>query len=132
MPGSSLWLLPPEDHALNSILTTLIKKTSTHFNSPHLFVPHVTLTAEINPESYSTDPQQWIDTIPFPQGCDVVVRFDRLESEDVFVKKLYIRVQKRGVRDIGKAARQEVKGYGDEQKAAKWADEEYYPHLSLL
>ncbi|KAF2266780.1 2',3'-cyclic-nucleotide 3'-phosphodiesterase [Lojkania enalia] len=132
MPGSSLWLLPPTSHPLNAILASLIQKVSAHFGSPHVFLPHVTLTSEIQPSSYSLDPQKWLNQIEFPEGKYVHVKFGRLNSEDVFVRKLYIKVSKSGVDKLGKTARMTVNGYEDEEAAKKWTEEKYVPHLSLL
>jgi 2',3'-cyclic-nucleotide 3'-phosphodiesterase len=132
MPGSSLWLLPPADHPLNSLLTSLIEQTSAHFKSPHLFIPHVTLTSEISSSSYGSAPQEWLDNFKFPTGNNVKVRFERLQSEEVFVKKLYIKVEKEGVIDLGKISRKAVEGYAEETNAKYWAEEKYMPHLSLL
>jgi 2',3'-cyclic-nucleotide 3'-phosphodiesterase len=132
MPGSSLWLLPPEDHPLNALLTSLISQTSTHFSSPHLFIPHVTLTSDISPSVYSPDPQQWLENIEFPATNPIRVKFGKLNSENVFVRKLYIQVSKDGMGEIAKATRKKVEGYQDESVAQKWAELEYGPHLSLL
>ncbi|KAF2189613.1 2',3'-cyclic-nucleotide 3'-phosphodiesteras-like protein [Zopfia rhizophila CBS 207.26] len=132
MPGSSLWLLPPKSHPLNSLLSSLIERTAKHFNSPHLFIPHVTLTSEISPSIYSADPQSWLDQIKFPAGSEVKVKLGKLNSEDVFVRKLYSTIEKSGVREIGKVARTVVKGYEDDIKAQQWVEEKYGPHLSLL
>lgn len=132
MPGSSLWLLPPPNHPLNAILFTLIQETAAHFDSEHLFLPHVTLTSEIDPTVYGSEPQPWLDSLELPSSADVHVKFGHLNSEDVFVRKLYIRVDKEGVLGLGKASRRQVNGYSDEDVAKKWAEEQYVPHLSLL
>lgn len=132
MPGSSLWLLPPEGHPLYAILTTSISQTSTHFSSPHLFLPHITLTSNISPSTHSPNPQQWLDSLQLPAAITVRAKFGKLNSEDVFFRKLYIQVGKDGVADIAKAARGTVDGYQDEEVVQKWVDLEYVPHLSLL
>lgn len=132
MPGSSLWLLPPANHRLEPILSSLIKRTASHFKSPHLFLPHVTLTSEISSSTYGSDPQKWLDTISFPAGKEVLVKLGRLESQDVFVKKLYSKVSKDGVLDIGRVSRKCVEGFAEDGKAKEWTENEYYPHLSLL
>jgi 2',3'-cyclic-nucleotide 3'-phosphodiesterase len=133
MPGSSLWLLPPSDHPLKSILPTLISQTSNHFNSPHSFIPHITLTSEIPPSLYGSDPQAWLDSLALPEAGDMQVTFEELCSEDVFVRKLYIRCDKTDkLMKLGAMCRQTVGGFEDETKAEKWAKEAYNPHLSLL
>jgi 2',3'-cyclic-nucleotide 3'-phosphodiesterase len=132
MPGSSLWLLPPAKHPLTNVLSTAIKQISAHFNSPHLFLPHVTLTSEISPSAHSPDPQAWLDILKLPPAKDVRVRLGRLESQDVFFKKLYSRVEKDGVSELAKVARGTVQGFEEEDVATGWVEEKYMPHCSLL
>jgi 2',3'-cyclic-nucleotide 3'-phosphodiesterase len=133
MPGSSLWLLPPKAHPLNSILSTLINQTSLRFGSAHRFLPHVTITSEISPSQYSSDPQAWLDSLKLPPGGEVEVKFEKLASEDVFVRKLYIKCNlAAGLKHLVMVCRREVEGFGNEEEAAKWTSEKYNPHLSLL
>jgi 2',3'-cyclic-nucleotide 3'-phosphodiesterase len=131
MPGSSFWLLPPKDHPLDPILSTLIQKTATRFGSPHLFLPHITLTSDISASSYAENPQAWLDNMDFP--TNVQVRFNHLASEDVFVRKLYVKIRKdESICTLAAKARRVVGGFEDEDKAQKWVQERYKPHLSLL
>ena len=102
MPGSSLWLLPPPNHPLNAVLFMLIQETAAHFDSEPLFLPHVTLTSEIDPSVYGSEPQSWLDSLELPSSAQVQVKFGHLNSEDVFFRKLYISVDKEGVVDLGK------------------------------
>jgi 2',3'-cyclic-nucleotide 3'-phosphodiesterase len=135
MPGSSLWLLPPADHPLNAILPTLIDKTSKQFNSTHRFIPHVTLTSEISPSKYGSDPQAWLNSLSLPSSkhAPVKVGFERLGSDAHFFRKLYIKCQKTdGVKEVVIRCRQQVQGFEEEGKARVWAEEQYMPHLSLL
>jgi 2',3'-cyclic-nucleotide 3'-phosphodiesterase len=128
MPGSSLWLLPPAQHPLNDIFSSLIDKTSTQFGSNHRFLPHVTLTSGISQSVYSEDAQAWLDSLDLPQ--DVAVKFGHVASEDAFVKKLYINVVKDySMRALGEAARIYVEDF---ERARDWARNEYMPHLSLM
>jgi 2',3'-cyclic-nucleotide 3'-phosphodiesterase len=133
MPGSSLWLLPPKSHTLGSILSDLIDQTSSRFDSPHRFIPHVTITSEISPSTYSSDAKAWLDSLKLPSGSTVQVQFEKLASEDVFVRKLYIKCGKaEGLKKLAVACRREVEGFEDESKAERWASDKYNPHLSLL
>lgn len=132
MPGSSLWLLPPPTHPLSIILSTLILKTSHHFNSPHHFVPHITLTVDIPPSTHSS-PQSFLDALPLPTANSVNVRLGQLHSEDLFFKKLYIEVEKDGIRELARVARTAVEGFEEKDGAARmWVEKWYRPHLSLL
>ncbi|KAF1930988.1 2',3'-cyclic-nucleotide 3'-phosphodiesterase [Didymella exigua CBS 183.55] len=134
MPGSSLWLLPPDSHPLNERLASLINSTASHFNSTDLFVPHVTLTSDlVNLSSYGSEPQTWIDSLDLPGGGDVKIEFEELNSEDVYFRKLYIKCQKtEGLKALAKACRKQVSDHEDEGIARKWAEETYNPHVSLL
>ena len=133
MPGSSLWLLPPADHPLNKVLPALIDQTSKTFGSPHRFLPHVTLTSEILPSKYGSDAQGWLKSLELALGNDVRVNFDRLGSEDIFFRKLYIKCEKDGgLKTLAKQCRQNVDGFADEKIAQDWAEEKYMPHVSLM
>jgi 2',3'-cyclic-nucleotide 3'-phosphodiesterase len=133
MPGSSLWLLPPKSHPLNSILSGLVQQIPSRFDSPHRFLPHLTITSEISPSTYSSDPQAWLDSLNLPSACTVQVRFGKLASEDVFVRKLYITCAKgEGLEGLAVLCRQEVEGFKDKKLAEAWANEKYIPHLSLM
>ncbi|KZM21735.1 2',3'-cyclic-nucleotide 3'-phosphodiesterase [Ascochyta rabiei] len=133
MPGSSLWLLPPDAHPLNDVLTSLIKRTATRYGSSDLFIPHVTLTSNILPSTYEAEPQKWLDSLDLPAGNEVQVEFEKLSSEDVYFRKLYIKCQKTaGLRALAKACREQAVDHGDKETARRWADEVYNPHTSLL
>ncbi|KAI4945949.1 2',3'-cyclic nucleotide 3'-phosphodiesterase [Alternaria rosae] len=133
MPGSSLWLLPPADHALSEVLPRLIDKTSKQFGSPDRFIPHVTLSSNITASKHEPDPQAWLDSLDLPPIKDVLVKFERLGSEDVFFRKLYIKCEKsEGIRQLAKQSRKQVDGFEEESKAKVWAEDEYNPHLSLM
>lgn len=132
MPGSSLWLLPPAT-VNQDALFALIEKTSSHFGSPHRFLPHVTLTSEISPSKYGSDPQAWLNSLDMLSGEKFRVTFEKLNSEDVFFRKLYIKCNKTdALKDLAARCRQHVDGFGELPKAQDWAAESYNPHLSLL
>jgi 2',3'-cyclic-nucleotide 3'-phosphodiesterase len=131
MPGASLWLLPPAG-ASQDPLFALIEKTSSHFGSPHRFLPHITLTSELSPNTYGQNPQAWLDALDFDKA-EVQVKFEKLDSENVFVRKLYVKCEKtQGLKQLAMHCRQEVEGFADTSKATNWAEESYNPHLSLL
>ncbi|KAF1831883.1 2, 3 cyclic phosphodiesterase [Decorospora gaudefroyi] len=133
MPGSSLWLLPPADHPLNNTLPTLIDETSKQFKSPHRFLPHVTITSQISPPLYGSEPQAWLESLELPSGSSVEVKFEGLGSEEAFLRKLYIKCRKTGgLQNLGQQCRRKVEGFEEESKANTWAREQYMPHLSLL
>ncbi|KAK3292417.1 2',3'-cyclic-nucleotide 3'-phosphodiesterase [Chaetomium fimeti] len=176
MAGSSLWLLPPESHPLHALLKTLITATlparfpreaaSAPRVVPHFFPAHLTLTSGIDPATtYGDDPQGWLDRIDFSaasssSGGDsgvsgeeggsaaggVKVRFERVEGQDVFYRRCFIRVAFEGVRALagiaravgvaGEAVEVDAEGavkFGAETE--KWLSswrEEFGPHVSLV
>jgi 2',3'-cyclic-nucleotide 3'-phosphodiesterase len=133
MPGSSLWFLPPTAHPLDSKLSILIDQISTRFESPHRFLPHVTITSEILASKYLDNPQAWLDSLQIQSVGDVGVKFEKLASEDVKVRKLYIKCEKaEGLKKLAVVCRREVDGFHEEEKATQWAADNYNPHLSLL
>lgn len=149
MPGSSLWLIPPATHPLHAILTTLITDTlpslllpppSPSSSSSSLlptFSPHLTLTSSIPPATYSPDPQAWLDSIPFPSSADVRVSLESVRTEDVFLRRCYLRAEFAGVRDIAAAARAagvESEGAVGAERTAAWLEKwrtGFGPHVSL-
>jgi 2',3'-cyclic-nucleotide 3'-phosphodiesterase len=133
MPGSSLWLLPPQTDPLAQDLQSLIQQTAAHFGSSDLFVPHVTLTSGIPPQAYSADPQAWLDSLHLSTAGPVQVLFERLDSEDVFVRKLYIKCAKTdGLKRLAKACRLQVPDCAHGTEAETWVNDAYSPHTSLL
>ncbi|KAK0615631.1 2',3'-cyclic-nucleotide 3'-phosphodiesterase [Bombardia bombarda] len=151
MPGSSLWLLPPPSHPLHQILSTLISSTlpalfpaeasaDSPSISPHFFAPHMTLTSEIDPALYGDDPQAWLDSIPWASLRDQVhVRFEGIQSQDVLVRRCFIRVSLGGVRKVvGLARAWGVYGgedVGEGSRTETWLERwkvEYGPHVSLM
>jgi 2',3'-cyclic-nucleotide 3'-phosphodiesterase len=63
----------------------------------------------------------------------VRVQLEKVASEDVFVRKLYIKCKKaEGLEKLAAVCRQQVEGFEDASKAEGWASDKYNPHLSLL
>jgi 2',3'-cyclic-nucleotide 3'-phosphodiesterase len=142
MPGSSLWLVPPEDHPLYKTITSLIESTLPsqfpQLTGP-LFAPHMTLSSNIDPSLYVTEgAQQWLDSIPFASASDVSIRFTDVKTQDFFFRRCYISVElKEGVRQLAGIAR--ARGVlGEEEvgeKTKSWLEEwegAFGPHVSLI
>lgn len=102
---------------------------------PHFFPAHLTLTSGIDPAAtYGDDPQGWLDALPLSDfssssssssgggggeggaggtgegggeegGGGVKVRFERVEGQDVFYRRCFIRVAFEGVRELAGVAR---------------------------
>lgn len=134
MPGSSLWLVPPESHPLHGSITSLITSIlpsrfpaeaggESNNNKPVLFAPHMTLTSEISPATYLdnndvTNEQQqqgdnqnaaaqtWLNSLPLPPARDVRVRLLDVATQDVFFRRCFVRVGYEGVREIVAVARE--------------------------
>lgn len=140
MPGSSLWLVPPPDHPLNGVLSELIAKTLPNKFPAEVgppFSPHMTLTSNIDPSIYGDNPQEWLESIPWPASSDVKVRFDVVKTEEVFFRRGYIKLKVDGVKDIVALAR--ARGVEGEQRIGPtteaWLNEwisAFGPHVSLI
>ncbi|KAH6615138.1 2',3'-cyclic-nucleotide 3'-phosphodiesterase [Boeremia exigua] len=132
MPGASLWLLPPEAHPLSAVLTALIQRTASHFGSSDLFIPHLTLTSDLPPSTYASEPQQWLDSLDLPTGA-VHIEFAMLASEPVYFRKLYLKcVKTASLTALATACKKHVAGYADGEMASTWAHDTFNPHVSLL
>lgn len=139
MPGASLWIIPPKDSSFSQALQTLISTTiPPHFpdTKTHDFIPHVTITSNIDQSLYGSDPQAWLGGLHLPSGDQhdpVFVTLDLLEAGDAFVKKLTLRAGKSAqLLQLASACRAEAVEGGDQGKAENWARDEYLPHLSLM
>lgn len=139
MPGASLWIIPPKDSSFSQALQTLISKTiPPRFpqTKTHDFIPHVTITSNIDQSLYGSDPQAWLSDLHVPSGDQhdpVFVTLDVLEAGDAFVKKLTMRAGKTAqLLHLASACRAEAVEAGDQEKAEEWAHDEYLPHLSLM
>ncbi|KAI4728243.1 2, 3 cyclic phosphodiesterase [Aureobasidium sp. EXF-10728] len=139
MPGASLWIIPPKDSSFSQALQTLISTTiPPHFphTKTHDFIPHVTITSNIDQSLYGTDPQAWLSSLHLPSGDQqdpVFVTLDVLEAGHAFVKKLTLSAGKTAqLLQLASACRAEAVEGGDQDKADKWTRDEYLPHLSLM
>ncbi|KAM7203600.1 putative cyclic phosphodiesterase [Naviculisporaceae sp. PSN 640] len=175
MPGSSLWLLPPKSHPLHSILTTLITSTlpslfpeiippsstenasELHGMDSSVFPPHMTITSSVCPSLYGSDPQGWLDSLPFPATGSpngVKVRFHAtatgsgdeakdvkgsIQSQDTFFRRCFIKVVlDESVRRLAGIARAKAVNGEDSEAGPKtqewlasWA-KKFGPHVSLI
>lgn len=142
MPQSSLWLIPPQDnHPFNKSLKSLISETiQSDFprvpNDQLSFPPHVTLTSDIAPDAYGSDPQSWLDNLSLPaefkkERVEPDLNFETIETGSQFFKKLYLRARKdENLLKLAAATRRATGA--DTDTAKKWAESEFMPHLSLL
>ena len=136
MPGSSLWLIPPEGSVFTKAIQSLIStKIPSLFpdTKTHDFIPHVTITSNVDPSLYGSDPQGWLDSLQIDTQGDIQVDMEAVEPGKPFFKKLTLRCAKdAGLLKLATVCRAEGVEGGDEEKAKKWADGDYAPHLSLL
>lgn len=139
MPGASLWIVPPASSPFNQVLQTLISNTIPPYfpeAQTHDFIPHLTLTSNIDQSLYKEDPQVWLGSLHFPpnpQHEPTFITLDALEAGDPFVKKLTLRSGKsEQLLQLAAAFRAAAVENGDIDKAQKWANNDYLPHLSLM
>ncbi|KAK4901899.1 hypothetical protein LTR49_027184 [Elasticomyces elasticus] len=126
MPGSSLWLVPPEDSELYKAIDNLVNQRlpSIYTNaSPKRFSPHVTLTSDTI--SDYADPQEWLDSISLPREdalASLVVTIKDVQVGKPFFRKLTMACTKT-VELCGLAGHCRVAGVeGVEQEAADNSD----------
>ncbi|OJD37642.1 2 cyclic-nucleotide 3-phosphodiesterase [Diplodia corticola] len=149
MPGFSLWLVPPVASSARAALSALIAESlpaqfPTEQPPPPRFVPHVTLTSDVQSDvfSKSSDEQQqkrdaraWLEGLAdLPAGRDVRVRFETLDVGEKFVQKLTLRVLKEGgLRELARVSRLHgVEGGSNVDAVETWLDRAYRPHCSLV
>lgn len=153
MPGSSLWLTPPPSHPLYDIITRLIETTLPALlvqpDSSSVFAPHLTLTSNIEPAVYGSDPQPWLDSLPFAAAKEdekATVLFERVKSEDVFFRRCYLQCSLtdslRRLAGVARAWGFNGDGRVDQDNAVMWSEktekwlqewnEAFGPHVSLM
>ncbi|KAF1356744.1 2',3'-cyclic-nucleotide 3'-phosphodiesterase [Delphinella strobiligena] len=136
MPGSSLWLIPPRSSSFNQVLQNLITNTiPVHFpnTKTYDFIPHVTVTSNIDKSLYGQDPQAWLGSLKLPSSQAIPVSLEILEPGEPFFKKLTVRTGKSlQLLQLAVFCRAEAVYGSDSEKALEWAHDEYLPHLSLM
>jgi Cyclic phosphodiesterase-like protein len=82
----------------------------------------------------SDNPQAWLDFLELPQAEDVRIVFADLASGDRWTKKLFLRAEKEPLRNVGMVCRSalEKMNHNSEDKARRWVEEEWDPHVSLV
>lgn len=148
--GFSLWLVPPAASPARAALSTLIAESlpaqfPTEQPPPPRFVPHVTLTSDVQLEAFSTpsadeeqqkrDARAWLDALTaLPAGRDVRVRFEALDVGEKFVQKLTLRVSKEGgLRELARFSRLHgVERGANADSVDAWLEDAYRPHCSLV
>lgn len=136
MPGASLWVIPPQSSLFNQIIQTLISKIVPAYfpnTKTHDFIPHLTITSNIDKSTYDKDPQAWLDNLPLDHLEHIPVPLDCIEPGEPFFKKLTIKAEDPPeLLAFAAACRAHAVLDGDESKAAKWSEDEYLPHMSLM
>lgn len=137
MPGSSLWLVPPDDSelykAIHDLIINHIPPIYPGTTVPH-FTPHITLTSNIDLSlGEQSDAQNWLDKIHLPDTTHLKVAIKQAEVGSPFFKKITMRCEKMPeLCELAAACRiAGVKGT-DAQKAHVWVEEQYLPHCSLM
>lgn len=139
MPGASLWLIPPHHSPFTKDIQTLISKTIPARlpagTKTHDFIPHVTITSQIEASVYRDDPQAWLGSLKLPPTSHhdpLLVSLEALEAGDPFFKKLIMKAEKTTqLLLLAATCRAQGVTSGDSAKADDWARSEYLPHLSL-
>lgn len=136
MPGSSLWLVPPENSELyKAIHNLIIDQVPSIYpaTSPPHFAPHVTLTSAVSIPDSET-PEQGLNSIQLPESIkDLDVGIRQVEVGSIFVKKITMRCDKQlELCELAASCRMAGVQGVDAQSAQRWVEEEYSPHCSLM
>lgn len=136
--GCSLWLLPPSNSPIQSILSDLIT-TKIPSRFPKLqnvvFEPHMTLTSDVSlpPDVAGKEQaQRWLDNLLLPKKVDLNVRLESLDVGGQYFKKLTLSVDKGPLEFFGAHVRSIAVENGDMAAATSWAKETWAPHVSLM
>lgn len=145
MGGTSLWLIPRENNpftnAVQELITDTVPSNFAKTVKTHNFIPHVTLTSDIDPgktyEKSGESPQAWLDGLELPnfrkEFDEVIVELDHVEAGEKFFRKLAIEVNENdNLKKLATLIRKETVLGGDGNAAQKWVESEYKPHMSLL
>ena len=136
MSGASLWLVPPKDSPIDTILTQLIMRAvPQHFpqlKSTPTFSPHLTLTSDIAQDAVSERPQSWLDSLPLALDRLPHVMFETLDVGEPFFRKLTLSTAKDPLLEVAVQIRATAVENGDAAAARRWAEDVYAPHVSLL
>lgn len=135
MPGWSLWLVPAQgsqvDRNVAKLISTTVPSVLPALGNVPNFAPHLTITSQVPPGRVKDKPQEWLDALDLSKINTVHVRFESLESEDKFFKRLIIRCETDpALLELAVQCRAQGVESGDETKARKWI-EDYDPHCSL-
>ena len=135
MPGSSLWLVPPEDSELYKTIHNLIlREVPALFSdvSPPQFTPHITLTADT--VSDQEDPQAWLDGITLPYSVkDLQINIEQLHAGSIFFQSLIVLCEESiSLCELAVHCRAAGVQDTDLQVAKRWAQQSYVPHCSLM
>lgn len=147
MPGYALWLVPkqgnPFDKTAQELISDTVPRNFVSSEKTNHFIPHVTLTSDVDPEKAfgGKSPQGWLDEFPIPdsfrpglESNEVLVELDTVEAEDPFFRKMNIAVkQNENLSKLAALCRQKaVLLDADDAKAQSWVKSEYRPHMSLF
>ena len=136
MPGSSLWLVPPEESSLFKAIQTLIAEQIPPIFPvaiPPRFPPHVTLSGDIT-VSDESDAQEWLDSLSLPKNIDnLKLVIGEAEVGDIFFKKVTMTCNNTPeLEDLAAACRAAKSQIVEATKAYGHATEQYLPHCSLM
>ncbi|KAK5120967.1 hypothetical protein LTR85_005751 [Meristemomyces frigidus] len=125
MPGSSLWLVPPEDSELyKAIYELIVTDVPSVYPAkvPH-FTPHITLTSDVTiPDT--EDSQKWLEGIKLPDTKALKVAIRQAEVGSIFFKKITMRCDKTPELCALAASCRAAGVQGNDAKGAqKWAEE---------
>lgn len=136
----SLWLIPhdgnPFTKSMKEFITDEVPK---QFDQGKQTVgPHIVVTSDINADKVTggNSAQEWLDSIKFPdfhsEHNEVVLELDEIQADDDYYRKMNISVKGNdNLKKLAAACRRDAVSQ-DEEKAQKWAQNEFQPCFTLL
>lgn len=136
----SLWLVPHDGNPFTKSMKDFIQnEVPKQLDKGQQNVGvHVTLTPDVNIDKVSggKSPQEWIDSIDFPnfhpENDEVVLELDEIRADDDQSRKMNISVKDNGnLKKLAAVCRKAAVSQ-DEEKAQTWAQNQFEPALTLL
>ena len=126
--GCSLWLVPPPDSKLSAVLQSLI----TEF-SDVAFPPHLTLSGDLVAPDTAAAAQAWLDGVTLPGSVSSLkVHILSTDVGDAYFRKVTFKCDKTLALAELAASCKVSAGPTSEAEAQTWAEQVFWPHVSLM
>lgn len=135
----SLWLVPHDGNPFTKSMKEFISdEVPKQFDQGKQSVgPHLTVTPDIDEKAFDgKSAQEWLDSIQFPEfhseHNEVVLELHEFQADDDFYRKMNISVKDNANLQKLAAACKRASSSQDEEKAQKWAENDWQPCFPIL